>query len=170
MTRHTTMRYMKPLLVLSSAALFVVLLLVMFLGMGKRPADNPRSSHSFPQMNATETTSGDKPTSAGPTPAAPKTVPDNALQTTRLYLIRVIDATSNAPIHKARIKVELIIPSKTNWTGVTDSRGFFQFEWDAIPRSVKTHMSVQASGFSSLDEYSLLLPDKLITLNRATGH
>jgi hypothetical protein len=86
---------------------------------------------------------------------------------TRTYLIRVIDTQSRAPVAKAKITVQLDDPAKTKRSGYTDSNGVFQFKWDAIARSVKTHISIEARGFMALDDYSLLIEDRVIPLNRA---
>jgi hypothetical protein len=88
-------------------------------------------------------------------------------KSTRLYVIHVIDISSKAPISNAKVTVELDNAAKTKWTGSTDAKGLFQFRWDAVTASVKAHISVQAQGFSSLDDFNLLMEDRVFELTKA---
>jgi hypothetical protein len=111
------------------------------------------------------------PASSGNHPATAQSSPSDShisgQKGTRTYLIRVIDTQSKAPVSKVKITVLLDDSAKTKWTGYTDSKGVFQFKWHAIAQSVKAHISIQAKGFMTLDDYNLLIEDRVIPLNRA---
>lgn len=94
--------------------------------------------------------------------------PDKRQQSkTRLYIVRVVDLSSKNPIGKAKITVELENLAKNKWSGSTDSNGLFQFKWDAAAGSIRAHISIQARGYTLLDEYSPLVEDRLIQLSKA---
>ncbi|HEY6350544.1 MAG TPA: hypothetical protein VI636_14145 [Candidatus Angelobacter sp.] len=93
--------------------------------------------------------------------------PNNAQQeSTKLYIIRVIDAASKRPVVKAKIAVELENLAKSKWSGLTDPNGFFQFKSELMRPNVKARISIEARGYASLEDYGLLIEDRLIELHR----
>ncbi|HEY6252022.1 MAG TPA: hypothetical protein VI685_18860 [Candidatus Angelobacter sp.] len=101
-------------------------------------------------------------------PAKHTQAPPDASQqkNTKLYIIRVIDTLSKKPVTKAKITVELDNTAKNKWTGITDSNGFFQFKWDAMKPGVRARISIEARGYASLEDYNLLMEDRLIELHK----
>ena len=97
-------------------------------------------------------------------PSVPHNTQDKGIRT---YVIRVIDTQSKAPVNKAKISVQLDDSAKTKWGGYTDSKGLFQFKWLTTTQSVKAHISIEAQGFMTLDDYNVLMEDRVIPLTRA---
>ncbi len=101
---------------------------------------------------------------------APSSVNDNSSQKkTKPYIIRVIDNGSKTPLAKAKITVELENDAKTKWTGITDENGVFQFKWDAVTPRIKSHTSVEARGYTSVDDFEPLIEDRIIGLTRLSN-
>ena len=94
---------------------------------------------------------------------------DSQQNKTKPYIIRVIDSDAKTPIPKAKITVELENETKTKWTGLTDPNGVFQFKWDAITPRLKAHTSVEAHGFTSVDNFQPLIEDRIIGLTKVSA-
>jgi hypothetical protein len=84
----------------------------------------------------------------------------------RIYVIRVIDATSGTPIRKADVVVELQ-NNKTQWRGQTDALGIFHFTCEPPRRPAPVHISIQAPGYWTLDDYNVLLEERVMHLRKA---
>jgi hypothetical protein len=84
----------------------------------------------------------------------------------RIYVIRVIDGTSRRPVPKASVTVELASSSKTKWEGRTDSEGVFAFTWEVNTGFVKGHIVVQAPGFWTVDDYNVVVEERIIPLKK----
>ena len=84
----------------------------------------------------------------------------------KVYLIRVVDESKN-PVVKAKVTVELANNTKAKWQGDTDSEGIFKFTWEPTNRPVQAHISVEAPGFWSVDDYNALAEDRLFQLKRS---
>jgi predicted carbohydrate-binding protein with CBM5 and CBM33 domain len=108
-------------------------------------------------------------THAQPQTASSTVADDPSQQKTKVYIIRVIDNGSKTPVAKAKISVELENDAKTKWTGTTDENGVFQFRWDAITPRIKSHTSVEAHGYTSIDDFEPLIEDRIIGLTRLSN-
>ncbi len=85
---------------------------------------------------------------------------------TRLYVIRVVDSVSKDPITHAKVRVEIGDPPKKR-NGYTDSQGFFSFTWELTKTHPKSHVSVEAPGYTTIDDFGPLIEDRLIQLTKA---
>lgn len=88
------------------------------------------------------------------------------------HTITVIDAASRAPVVKASITVKVrraFNNSKCagHWEGHTDAKGGFTFICDVPNGSVRTHISIQAAGYWTLDDESFLAEDRVFQLQKA---
>ena len=84
----------------------------------------------------------------------------------RLYVIRVVDATSKDPIVRAKVWVEIgELPDQRN--GYTDARGAFTFTWHLTKARIKTHISVEADGYPVIEDFGVLTEERLIQLSKS---
>lgn len=84
----------------------------------------------------------------------------------RLYVVRVVDATSKDPIVRAKIWVEIgELPDQRN--GYTDARGAFTFTWHLTKARIKTHISVEADGYPVIEDFGVLTEERLIQLSKS---
>lgn len=88
-------------------------------------------------------------------------------KSTRLYVIRVVDSVSKDPIPHAKVRVEIGNPPKDKRNGYTDSQGFFSFSWELTKTHPKSHVLVQAPGYTTVDDFAPLIEDRLIQLTKA---
>jgi len=104
------------------------------------------------------------------TQTAPSNLTDTpSPQKTKAYIIRVVDNGSKTPVAKAKITVELEDDAKTKWNGTTDENGIFQFRWLAITPHIRTHTSVEAHGYSFVEDFEPLIEDRIISLTRLSS-
>jgi hypothetical protein len=88
------------------------------------------------------------------------------------HTIRVIDASSKAPVVKANVTVELKNTSSNakraaRWQGRTDAKGSFAFICEMPNGSTKTHISIEAAGYWTLDDEFLLAEDRVFRLQKS---
>jgi hypothetical protein len=87
----------------------------------------------------------------------------------RTYIVRVVDSASKAPktpISHAKVLVEIGDPPQTRKSGYTDARGAFSFTWQSSGSTTKTHITVEAPGFVLIEDFSNLIEERVIELNR----
>lgn len=84
-----------------------------------------------------------------------------------LHVVKVIEAESGSPVPKATVAVELEDSSKRKWAGSADSNGVFVFTCELANGSVKAHISIEATGFWTLDDHFPLVEARIIQLRKA---
>jgi hypothetical protein len=78
-------------------------------------------------------------------------------------VVRVIDSGSRKPIPHAKVWVE-IGDTGTARNGYTDDRGAFTFSWRL--GSPETHITVEAPGYMTVEDYHTLIEDRMIQLTK----
>ena len=93
-------------------------------------------------------------------------IPPQDQKPVRLYVIRVLDATSKGPISHAKVWVEMVdFSDKRN--GYTDARGAFTFTWRLTMARIRTHISVEADGYPVVEDFGVLTEERLIQLSKS---